>query len=179
MAARLEHKYKEEVVGKLKERFQYKNIHQIPRLEKVVVNGGVGEATQNSKAIDAAANDLAAITGQKPTVRRAKKSIANFKLREGQPIGVAVTLRGDRMYEFVDRFLSIALPRMRDFRGISKNAFDGRGNYSYGVTEHIVFPEIDIEKSTSRGFGITFVTSAETDDEGRALLEYLGFPFRA
>lgn len=176
--ARIFDEYKSEVIPKLKERFGYTNPHQIPRLEKVVLNAGVGETTQNSKAIDGAIADLAAISGQKPVTRRARKSIANFKLREGQPIGASVTLRGERMYEFVDRFISIALPRMRDFRGIPKNAFDGRGNYSYGITEQIVFPEIDIEKTTVRGFGITFVTSAKSDDEGRALLEYLGFPFR-
>lgn len=176
--ARLSQHYRNDVIPKLKERFSYKNPLEIPRLEKIIINAGVGEATQNAKAIEAAVNDITAIAGQKPVIRRAKKSIANFKLREGQPIGVSVTLRGDRMFEFVDRFISIALPRMRDFRGIPKNAFDGRGNYSYGIPEQIVFPEIDIEKTTVRGLGLTFVTSARSDDEGRALLEYMGFPFR-
>ena len=176
--ARLSQHYRNDVVPKLKERFNYKNPLEIPRLEKIVINAGVGEATQNAKAIEAAVNDITAIAGQKPVIRRAKKSIANFKLREGLPIGVSVTLRGDRMFEFVDRFISIALPRMRDFRGIPKNSFDGRGNYSYGIPEQIVFPEIDIEKTTVRGLGLTFVTTARSDDEGRALLEYMGFPFR-
>lgn len=176
--ARLSEKYKVEVIPKLKQQFGYKNVHQIPRLEKVVLNMGVGEAVQNSKAIDAAAADLAAIAGQKPTIRRSKKSIANFKLRQNQPIGVAVTLRNDRMYEFVDRLVAIALPRVRDFRGISRNAFDGRGNYSLGLSEQIIFPEIDIDKSVVRGLNVTFVTSANTNDEGRALLEHLGLPFR-
>ena len=177
--ARLYKQYREDVVPKLKERFGYTNPMQIPRLQKVVVNAGVGEATQNAKALDSALADLTAVTGQKPVVRRAKKAIANFKVREGQAIGASVTLRGDRMYEFVDRFITIALPRTRDFRGIPKNSFDGKGNYSCGVQEQIVFPEIDIEKTTVRGFGLTFVTSATTDEEGKALLEYLGFPFRS
>ena len=139
---------------------------------------GVGEAVQNAKLIDAAAADMARIAGQKPVIRRARKSIANFKLREGLPIGVSVTLRGAQMYEFVDRLVSVALPRVRDFRGIPRNAFDGRGNYSLGLNEQIIFPEIDIEKSTVRGLSITFVTTANTNKEGEALLEYLGMPFR-
>lgn len=175
---RIQKKYQEEVVPKLQAQFGYANVHEIPRLERVVLNMGVGEAVQNSKAIDAAAADLALISGQKPVIRRAKKSIANFKLRENQPIGVSVTLRKQRMYEFVDRLVTVALPRVRDFRGIPRNAFDGRGNYSLGLTEQIIFPEIDIDKSTIRGLSVTFVTSAKNNDEGRALLEHMGFPFR-
>jgi large subunit ribosomal protein L5 len=170
--------YRKEVVAKLQERFSYKNPNEIPKLEKVVINMGLGEVVTNSKAIDGALSDLAAITGQKPVVRRARKSIANFKLRQGMPIGISVTLRQDRMFEFVDRLVAVALPRVRDFRGIPKNSFDGRGNYSMGLAEQIIFPEIDIDKSTIRGMGITFVTTAKTDEEGKALLEFLGFPFR-
>lgn len=176
--ARLQVTYKETIVPKLREQFGYKNINEVPRLVKVVLNMGVGEAVQNAKLIDAAAADMARIAGQKPTIRRARKSIANFKLREGLPIGVSVTLRGAQMYEFVDRLVSVALPRVRDFRGIPRNAFDGRGNYSLGLNEQIIFPEIDIEKSTVRGLSITFVTTANTNKEGEALLEYLGMPFR-
>ena len=176
--ARLQVTYKETIVPKLREQFGYKNINEVPRLVKVVLNMGVGEAVQNAKLIDAAAADMARIAGQKPVIRRARKSIANFKLREGLPIGVSVTLRGAQMYEFVDRLVSVALPRVRDFRGIPRNAFDGRGNYSLGLNEQIIFPEIDIEKSTVRGLSITFVTSANTNKEGEALLEYLGMPFR-
>jgi len=170
--------YTKEVVPKLKEEFGYKNIHEVPRLEKVVLNMGVGEAIQNSKVIESAVDDLARITGQRPVIRRARKSIANFKLREGMPIGVSVTLRKQRMYEFLDRLLSIGLPRVRDFRGISRNAFDGRGNYSLGVSEQIIFPEIDLDKTTLRGLSITVVTTAKTNPEGEVLLEQLGFPFR-
>lgn len=177
--ARLFEKYRNEVMPKLRKQFGYKNVHQIPRLEKVVVNMGVGgEAVIDSKIMDGVVADLARITGQRPSIRRAKKSIANFKLRKGMPIGAAVTLRRDRMYEFVDRFIHIALPRVRDFRGIPKNAFDSRGNYSLGLAEQIIFPEIDLDKSKSRGMNITFVTSAKNSDEGYALLEELGFPFR-
>ena len=176
--ARLQVTYKETIVPKLREQFGYKNVNEVPRLVKVVLNMGVGEAVQNAKLIDAAAADMARIAGQKPVIRRARKSIANFKLREGLPIGVAVTLRGAQMYEFVDRLVSVALPRVRDFRGIPRNAFDGRGNYSLGLNEQIIFPEIDIEKSTVRGLSITFVTTANTNKEGEALLEYLGMPFR-
>lgn len=176
--ARLQVTYKETIVPKLREQFGYKNINEVPRLVKVVLNMGVGEAVQNAKLIDAAAADMARIAGQKPVIRRARKSIANFKLREGLPIGVSVTLRGAQMYEFVDRLVSVALPRVRDFRGIPRNAFDGRGNYSLGLNEQIIFPEIDIEKSTVRGLSITFVTTANTNKEGEALLEYLGMPFR-
>lgn len=178
MATRIQEMYRKEVVAKLQERFSYKNPNEIPKLEKVVINMGLGEVVTNSKAIDGALSDLAAITGQKPVVRRARKSIANFKLRQGMPIGISVTLRQDRMFEFVDRLVAVALPRVRDFRGIPKNSFDGRGNYSMGLAEQIIFPEIDIDKSTIRGMGITFVTTAKTDEEGKALLEFLGFPFR-
>lgn len=178
MEARFQEIYKKEVVGKLKEKFSYSNPFQVPKLEKVVLNMGIGAATINPKLIDTAVNDLAAITGQKPVIRRSKKSIANFKLREGLPIGVSVTLRKKRMFEFVDRLVTIALPRVRDFRGIPTNSFDGNGNYSLGITEQIIFPEIDLEKTNLRGLSITFVTSAKTDEEGRALLEEMGFPFR-
>lgn len=177
--ARLKELYYKEVVPKLKEKFQYKNIMQVPRLEKVVINMGVGDAIQNAKAIDAAVNDLSLITGQKPVVTRAKKSIAGFKLREGMPIGCKVTLRGDRMYEFVDKLLNISLPRVRDFRGVSPKSFDGRGNYTLGIKEQLVFPEIDYDKIDKvRGMDITFVTSAKTDEEARELLKLLGMPYR-
>lgn len=176
--ARLKEVYKNEVAGKLQEKFGYGNVNEVPRLEKIVLNMGVGEATTNSKAIDAAAADLTQITGQKASIRKAKKAIANFKLREGLPIGVAVTLRRERMYEFLDRLITVALPRVRDFRGVPKNAFDGRGNYSLGLNEQIIFPEIDMEKSEVRGLSVTFVTSAKTNEEAKALLEGFGFPFR-
>ncbi len=175
---RLHDKYKKDVAPKMITRFGYKNVSQVPRLEKIVLKMGVGEAVQDSKAITEASDDLGRIAGQKPVLNRAKKSIANFKLREGLPIGVSVTLRRDRMYEFLDRFISVALPRVRDFRGVSRNSFDGRGNYSVGLTEQIIFPEIDLDKSKPRGMNVTIVTSAKTDDEGRALLEEFGFPFR-
>ncbi|HMO18117.1 MAG TPA: 50S ribosomal protein L5 [Oligoflexia bacterium] len=175
---RFQETYKNEVSVKLKERFQYTNPLQIPRLEKIVLNMGVGDAIQNPKLIESAVADLAAITGQKPVIRKAKKSIANFKLREGLPIGVSVTLRKERMFEFLDRLVTIALPRVRDFRGVPRNSFDGKGNYSLGISEQIIFPEIDLEKTQLRGLSITFVTSAKTDEEGRALLEEFGFPFR-
>lgn len=175
---RFREKYTEKVVPQLQERFQYKNVHQIPKLEKVVINMGVGEAVQNAKAIETAVDDLTKISGQKPVIRKAKKSIANFKLREGVPIGVSVTLRSSMMYEFLDRLVSIALPRVRDFRGIPRTSFDGRGNYSLGINEQIIFPEIDLEKTTLRGMSISFVTTAPTDQEGEALLELMGFPFR-
>jgi large subunit ribosomal protein L5 len=161
------------------EQFGYGNVHQVPRLEKIVVNMGVGAATQDAKLLDNAVNDLAIITGQKPAITRAKKSIASFKLRQGMPIGCKVTLRGDRMWEFFDRLLSTALPRIRDFRGVSGKAFDGRGNYSLGVNEQLIFPEIDYDKVDKiRGMDITFVTSADTDEECRALLDQFGFPFK-
>lgn len=176
--SRLQEKYNKEVVAKLKDKFSYKNVHQIPRIEKVVLNMGLGEAVHNGKIVEGALADLEAITGQKPVVRKAKKSIANFKLREGVPIGASVTLRKKKMYEFLDRLITIGLPRVRDFRGIPKNSFDGRGNYSLGITEQIVFPEIDIEKTTVRGLSIAVVTSAKTNEEGLELLSQIGFPFR-
>lgn len=171
-------KYKTEVIPKLSSEFAYKNVHEIPKLVKVVLNMGVGDAVTNNKLIEQATNDLSLIAGQKAVPRKAKKSIANFKLRAGQPVGVSVTLRRGRMYEFVDRLLNIALPRVRDFRGIARNAFDGNGNYSMGIMEQIIFPEVDSEKTQIRGLNITFVTSAKTNKEGEALLAHLGFPFR-
>ncbi len=179
MAPRLKERYGAEVVPALRERFGYGNIHQVPRLEKIVVNMGVGGATQDSKLLDAAIGDLTIISGQKPAITRAKKSIASFKLRQGMAIGCKVTLRGDRMWEFFDRLLSTALPRIRDFRGVNDKAFDGRGNYSLGVTEQLIFPEVDYDKVDKiRGMDITFVTSAKTDEECRVLLQEFGFPFK-
>ncbi|MQM25354.1 50S ribosomal protein L5 [Glycomyces albidus] len=176
---RLKETYRSEIRSALQDQFKYKNIHQIPGLTKIVVNMGVGEAARDSKLINGALEDLATITGQKPLVRRAKKSIAQFKLREGQAIGAKVTLRGDRMWEFLDRLLAIALPRIRDFRGLSDQQFDGNGNYTFGLTEQAVFPEIDQDKiDRVRGMDITLVTTAKTDDEGRAFLKLLGFPFK-
>lgn len=178
--ARLRQQYRDEIVPTMMRDFGYTNIMQVPKLEKAVLNIGLGEAIQNAKAIDAAVNDVQLITGQKPIVTRAKRSIAAFKLRTGMPIGVKVTLRGDRMYEFFDRLVSTALPRIRDFRGISPNAFDGRGNYTLGMTEQIAFPEIDYDRVDKiRGLEIAFVTTAKTDEEGRRLLTLLGMPFRA
>lgn len=179
MNPRLQKQYQEEVVPKLMSDFGYTNPMQVPKLTKIAVNMGLGEAIQNSKLIDQAVGDLAAITGQKPVITRAKKSIATFKLREGMAIGVAVTLRRDRMFEFYDRLVNIALPRVRDFRGISPRSFDGRGNFSLGVKEQIIFPEIDYDKiDRVKGLNVTVVTSANTDDEARRLLTYLGMPFR-
>ncbi|KPM51265.1 50S ribosomal protein L5 [Frankia sp. R43] len=176
---RLKQRYREEISPALREQFSYGNVMQIPGVVKVVVNMGVGDAARDAKLIDGATRDLTAITGQKPAIRRAKKSIAQFKLREGQPIGAKVTLRGDRMWEFLDRLVSIALPRIRDFRGLSPKQFDGAGNYTFGVTEQSIFHEIDIDKiDRVRGMDITVVTTATNDDEGRALLRALGFPFR-
>ena len=176
---RLKVRYREEIAGQLREQFTYGNPMQIPRLVKIVVNMGVGEAARDAKKIDGALRDLTAITGQKPQVRRAKKSIAQFKLREGMPIGAKVTLRGDRMWEFLDRLLSIALPRIRDFRGLDARKLDGNGNYTFGLTEQSVFHEIDQDRIDEvRGMDITIVTTATTDDEGRALLKLLGFPFK-
>ena len=178
-APRLKDRYKSEVASALSTQFGYKNRMQIPTLTKVVVNMGVGEAAKDSKLIEGAIRDLATITGQRPLVTKARKSIANFKLREGQPIGAHVTLRGDRMWEFMDRLLSISLPRIRDFRGLSPKQFDGSGNYTFGLTEQVVFPEIQQDKlDRVRGMDITIVTSAKNDDEGRALLRALGFPFK-
>ena len=177
---RLKEKYAEEIGKALMEKFSYKNVMQLPKLEKVVLNMGLGEAIANAKALDSAIGDMTIISGQKPVVTRAKKSIAGFKLREGMPIGVKVTLRGDRMYEFVDRLVSIALPRVRDFRGVSPKSFDGRGNYTLGVKEQLIFPEIDYDKvDKMRGMDITIVTSASSDEEARELLKLLGMPFSA
>ncbi len=176
---RLKEQYRAEIVDSLKQEFDYGNVMQVPGVEKVVVNMGVGDAARDSKIIEGAIADLSAITGQRPRVNRAKNSIAQFKLREGQPIGVKVTLRGDRMWEFLDRLLSLALPRIRDFRGLSPKQFDGNGNYTFGLTEQVMFHEIDADKiDRSRGMDITVVTTAQTDDEGRALLRQLGFPFK-
>ncbi|MFD8588876.1 50S ribosomal protein L5 [Streptomyces sp. NPDC059637] len=176
---RLKTRYREEIAGKLREEFSYENVMQIPGLTKIVVNMGVGDAARDSKLIEGAIRDLATITGQKPAVTKARKSIAQFKLREGQPIGAHVTLRGDRMWEFLDRLLSLALPRIRDFRGLSPKQFDGRGNYTFGLTEQVMFHEIDQDKiDRVRGMDITVVTTATNDDEGRALLRHLGFPFK-
>jgi len=176
--ARLKDKYQQEIVPALMQKFSYKNVMQVPKIEKVVVNIGLGEAIANSKALDAAVNDLAAITGQKPIVTRAKKSIAGFKLREGMPIGCKVTLRGERMYFFLDKLLNIAFPRIRDFRGILGKGFDGRGNYTVGIKEQLIFPEIDYDKVDKiRGMEITFVTSAENDEEAKELLKLMGTPF--
>jgi len=178
-APRLKARYKSDVVAALSSQFGFKNRMQIPTLTKVIVNMGVGEAAKDSKLIEGAVRDLATITGQKPIVTKARKSIANFKLREGQPIGAHVTVRGDRMWESMDRLLSISLPRIRDFRGLSPKQFDGSGNYTFGLTEQVVFPEIEQDKlDRVRGMDITIVTSAKNDDEGRALLRALGFPFR-
>ncbi|AJE42024.1 50S ribosomal protein L5 [Streptomyces hygroscopicus] len=176
---RLKQKYREEIAGKLRDEFKYENVMQVPGLVKIVVNMGVGDAARDSKLIEGAIRDLTTITGQKPAVTKARKSIAQFKLREGQPIGAHVTLRGDRMWEFLDRTLSLALPRIRDFRGLSPKQFDGRGNYTFGLTEQVMFHEIDQDKiDRVRGMDITVVTTATNDAEGRALLRHLGFPFK-
>ena len=177
---RLKEFYLATVRDELQKQFNYTNVHQIPKIEKIVVNMGVGEAAQDAKAIDGAVADLRAITGQQPLVTHARKSIANFKVRQGMAIGAKVTLRGDRMWEFLDRLIAIAIPRIRDFRGISAKSFDGRGNFSMGVTEQLIFPEIDYDKiDRTRGMDITIVTTAPTDDEGRALLKAFHFPFKA
>jgi large subunit ribosomal protein L5 len=176
---RLKEMYRTEVVPKLMEQMSYGNINQVPRLEKIVVNMGVGAASQDVKLLDAAVEDLRIVTGQQPMITRAKKSIAGFKIRKGMPIGAKVTLRGDRMWEFMDRLLATALPRIRDFRGINPNSFDGRGNYSMGVDEQLIFPEVDYDKvDRVRGMDITFVSTARTDDECRALLDAFAFPFK-
>ncbi|MFT3872818.1 MAG: 50S ribosomal protein L5 [Nocardioides sp.] len=178
-APRLKTRYREEIVPALRSEFDIANIMQVPGLVKIVVNMGVGEAARDSKLIEGAVRDLTVITGQKPTVTRARKSIAQFKLREGMPIGAHVTLRGDRMWEFLDRLLTLALPRIRDFRGLSPKQFDGRGNYTFGLTEQVMFHEIDQDRvDRQRGMDITVVTSADDDDQGRALLKQLGFPFK-
>lgn len=177
--ARLYKKYLDEVVPALKEEYKYKNPMEVPKLQKVVINVGLGEAIQNSKLIDVVVDEISTICGQKAVVTRAKKSIATFKLRQGMPIGVMVTLRRERMYEFIDRFINVALPRVRDFRGVSPKAFDGKGNYAIGVKEHIIFPEISLDKLEKiHGMNICFVSTAKTDDEARSLLKLLGMPFR-
>ena len=175
---RLKETYLNEIVDAMTKKFGYKNVMQVPKLDKIVINMGIGEAKENSKVLDAAMAELEIISGQKPVITRAKKSIASFKLREGQAIGCKVTLRGERMYEFLDKLISISLPRVRDFRGISKNAFDGRGNYTLGVKEQLIFPEISYEKVTKvRGMDIVVVTTANTDEEAFTLLELIGMPF--
>lgn len=172
-------RYLEEIVPKLTEQFGYSNVHQVPKVVKIIINRGLGEASQNAKALESSINELATITGQKPVVTRAKKAIAGFKIRKGMPVGVMVTLRGERMYAFLERLISLALPRIRDFRGISPKSFDGRGNYSLGVREQLIFPEIDYDSIDQiRGLDISIVTSANTDEEGRALLKEMGMPFR-
>ena len=178
--ARLKNKYREEVMPALQQRFGYKNVMEIPRLEKVVINMGLGDCKDNSKALETAVSELTIIAGQKPLVTRAKKSIANFKVRAGMNVGAKVTLRGDRMYEFTDKLVSIVLPRTRDFRGVSAKAFDGRGNYSLGVREQLIFPEIEYDKVEKiRGMEMVFVTTAKTDEEAKELLRLLGMPFMA
>ena len=177
---RLKEKYQQEVVPAMTEKFGYKNVMQLPKVEKIIINMGVGEAVGNPKALDAAVTDLTAIAGQKPQLTRAKKSLAAWKLREGMPIGCKVTLRGTRMYQFLDKFMNVALPRVRDFRGVSEKAFDGRGNYAVGLREQLIFPEIDYDKIDKiRGMNIVIVTSAHTDEEAKELLRLMGMPFRA
>ncbi|GFO85747.1 50S ribosomal protein L5 [Anaerostipes butyraticus] len=177
--SRLHEQYSNEIVDAMTKKFGYKNIMQVPKLEKIVINMGVGEAKENKKALDTAITDLEIISGQKAVVTRAKKSVANFKLREGMPIGCKVTLRGERMYEFADRLINLALPRVRDFRGVSQNSFDGRGNYALGIKEQLIFPEIEYDKVDKvRGMDIIFVTTANTDEEARELLTLFGMPFK-
>jgi large subunit ribosomal protein L5 len=179
MNTRLQQKYKEQIMPALVKQFDYKNTMAVPKLEKVVLNMGLGEALQNPKIVDVAAEELGTITGQRPVVTKAKKSIAQFKLREGQSIGATVTLRGDRMYEFLDRLINVALPRVRDFRGVSPKSFDGRGNYTLGLKDQLIFPEIDFGKvEKTRGMNICIVTTAKTDEEARVLLQQMGMPFR-
>jgi large subunit ribosomal protein L5 len=179
MTPRLKQKYESEVVARLQDELGLSNVMQVPRLVKIVVNMGVGDASQDAKLIDAAVEDLRIITGQQPRINRARKSVANFKIREGMPIGASVTLRGDRMWEFFDRLVTLAIPRIRDFRGLRTRGFDGRGNYSFGVTEQLIFPEIDYDKVVKvRGMDITLVTSGANDEQGKALLAAFGFPFR-
>jgi large subunit ribosomal protein L5 len=176
---RLKERYNKEISPALVSKFNYKSVMQVPKIDKIVLNMGVGDAVQNAKALDNAVEELSIITGQKPVVTRAKKSIAGFRLREGMPIGAKVTLRGERMYEFLDKLISVSLPRVRDFRGISKKAFDGRGNYTLGVKEQLIFPEIDYDKVTKvRGMDIVIVTTANTDEEARELLTQIGMPFQ-
>jgi large subunit ribosomal protein L5 len=177
--SRLRDKYKKDVIPALTKEFGYKNVNAVPKIEKIVVNMGLGEATSNVKIIDTGADELARVTGQKPVTRRAKKSIAQFKVRKGQPVGTMVTLRGDRMWEFMDRLCSIALPRVRDFKGVSPKGFDGRGNYTLGLRDQLLFPEIDYMKvDKARGMNVSFVTTAKTDEEARKLLQFVGLPFR-
>ena len=177
--SRLKENYENEIKNAMTEKFGYKNVMQIPRLEKIVINMGVGEAKENSKILESAVKDLTTISGQKPVITKAKKSVANFKLREGMPIGCKVTLRGERMYEFADRLINLALPRVRDFRGVSAESFDGRGNYALGIKEQIIFPEIEYDKVDKvRGMDIIFVTTAQTDEEARELLRLFGMPFK-
>jgi large subunit ribosomal protein L5 len=179
MSARLKEKYQKDVIPALTKEFGYKNVMAVPKIEKVVVNMGLGEATANAKLVDTGADELARITGQKPVTRRAKKSIAAFKVRKGQPIATMVTLRGDRMWEFLDRLMNIALPRVRDFKGVSPRGFDGRGNYTLGLRDQLLFPEIDYMKvDKARGMNVSFVTTARTDEEARKLLQFIGMPFR-
>ena len=180
MATRIKEKYLAEAVPALQQKFGYKNVMQLPKIEKVIINMGVGEAVGNPKALDAAVNDLTIISGQKPLLTRAKKSLAAWKLREGMPIGCKVTLRGTRMYQFLDKFMNVALPRVRDFRGVSDKAFDGRGNYAVGLKEQLIFPEIEYDKIDKiRGMNIVIVTTAQTDEEARELLKLMGMPFKA
>lgn len=179
MPEKLKVLYQGKIVPKLMDQFKYTNIHQVPKLVKVTVNRGLGEASQNAKALDSSINEIGIITGQKPVVTRAKKAIAGFKIRKGVPVGVMVTLRGDRMYDFLDRLINLALPRIRDFRGISPKSFDGRGNYSLGLREQLIFPEIEYDRIDQiRGMDISIITTANTDEEGRALLKEMGMPFR-
>ena len=179
MTPRFKQKYDDEVIASLKDQLALDNVMQVPRLDKIVVNMGVGDVSQDSKLIDAAVEDLRTITGQQPRVNRARKSVANFKIREGMSIGTSATLRGDRMWEFFDRLVTLAIPRIRDFRGLNARGFDGRGNYSFGVTEQLIFPEIDYDKIVKvRGMDITLVTTAVNDEQGKALLDAFGFPFR-
>jgi len=177
--SRLKTHYQNTITPKLKEQFGYTNIHQVPKITKIVVNRGLGEASQNAKALESSLSELAIITGQKPIVTRAKKAIAGFKIREGMPVGAMVTLRSDKMYAFLDRLISLALPRIRDFRGVSPKSFDGRGNYTLGVREQLIFPEIEYDRIDQiRGFDISIITTANSDEEGRALLKEMGMPFR-
>lgn len=177
--SRLKTYYQDTIVSKLQEQFGYKNIHQVPKVTKVIINRGLGEASQNAKALETSLNELAVITGQKPVVTRAKKAIAGFKIRQGMPVGAMVTLRSAKMYAFLDRLINLALPRIRDFRGISPKSFDGRGNYSLGVKEQLIFPEVEYDSIDQiRGFDISIVTNANTDEEARALLKEMGMPFR-
>ena len=179
MSSRLKETYKNEIAAAMQAKFGYKNVMQIPKLDKIVINMGVGEAKENSKTLDSAVKDLEIIAGQKVVVTRAKKSVANFKIREGMPIGCKVTLRGDKMYEFADRLINLALPRVRDFRGVSADAFDGRGNYALGIKEQLIFPEIEYDKVDKvRGMDVIFVTTAHTDEEARELLRLFGMPFK-